>query len=462
VTTNGSNGSPDLRASRRAKARYDAPKLDRLPPHSPEAEQGVLGCIFLSPNDCLAECASRFKDETVFYDLRHQTIYQTLIELAEADIGIDIIMVQQHLKERQMLEQVGGVVYLASLPDMVPSAANLLYYVEIVLEKDMLRRMIHTCTDIVGRVYEHEGEAEQLVDEFEREALTIRSNTTSTIMDAPKLVRNAIDSIEKMHARGGVISGMETGFLDLDKLTDGMHGGEMIVVSGFTSTGKTSLAMNIAEHVAVDLRKPVGVFSLEMSADQLGQRMLCSRARVNLRNIREGYMAERDFPKLTGSAGKINMGTLWVCDDTEQTVGQLRAKARRMRQQFNIELWIVDYLQLLTHPSARRGDTQEQEMDAIGKALKFMAREFNAPVIVISQLNDEGKLSRCRAIGHHADVLLKLRFEEKADRSEPIWPMVLGIEKQRNGPTGDVRLTFIRDFTRFESAAKVSDEDYKS
>jgi replicative DNA helicase len=220
--------------------------------------------------------------------------------------------------------------------------------------------------------------------------------------------------------------------------------------------------MNIAEHVAVDLRKPVGVFSLEMSADQLGQRMLCSRARVNLRNIREGYMAERDFPKLTGSAGKINMGTLWVCDDTEQTVGQLRAKARRMRQQFNIELWIVDYLQLLTHPSARRGDTQEQEMDAIGKALKFMAREFNAPVIVISQLNDEGKLSRCRAIGHHADVLLKLRFEENADRSEPVWPMVLGIEKQRNGPTGDVRLTFIRDFTRFESAAKVSDEDYKS
>jgi replicative DNA helicase len=471
---------PDLKRTPRRKAPpANATKLDRLPPHSPEAEQGVLGCVLLSPNDCMGQCIERFKQGTeVFYDLRHQTIFSTLVEMYDGREAIDVITLQQQLKNKQLLEEVGGIAYLAALPDTVPSAANLSYYLDIVLEKYLLRKMIHTCTEVVGRVYDYEGEVDALLDEVERDILRISESRvqtqTATIKD---LVKRAITTIEDFHQRQGMLTGVGTGFTDLDKMTSGLHGGEMVVIAARPSMGKTSLAMNIAEYVAIEQRLPVGVFSLEMTSESLGLRMLCSRSRVNLRNVREGFLAERDFPKLTGSAGKLANAPLFIDDSSALSILQLRAKARRMWQQYGIKLFVVDYLQLL-HSTARRAENRQQEIADISSGIKSLAKELNVPVIVLSQLNREierekgrpPRLSDLResgAIEQDADVV-GLLYKPKAGSDdeesggaaeEDAVPTNLLIAKQRNGPTGDVNLMFLKSYTRFESAAKVSAED---
>jgi replicative DNA helicase len=473
----GAGAPPDLKRARRRKAAApDGAKVDRLPPHSPEAEQGVLGCVLLSPNDCMGECIEKFKaGADAFYDLRHQTIFSALAEMYDSREAIDVITLQQRLKNKQLLEEVGGLTYLASLPDIVPSSANLSYYLDIVQEKYLLRKMIHTCTEVVSRVYDYEGQVETLMDEIERDILRISESRvqgqTSTIKD---LVKKAISTIEDFHQRQGVLTGVGTGFADLDKLTSGLHAGEMIVIAARPSMGKTSLAMNIAEHVAIDLRLPVGVFSLEMTADSLVLRMLCSRSRVNLRNVRDGFLAERDFPKLTGAAGKLAGAPLFIDDSSALSILQLRAKARRMFQQYAIKLFVVDYLQLL-HSTARRAENRQQEIADISSGIKALAKELKVPIIVLSQLNRElereknrkPRLSDLResgAIEQDADVVGLLykpssEDEEGGGPEEDAVPLNLLLAKQRNGPTGDVSLTFLKPYTRFESAAKVSDED---
>jgi replicative DNA helicase len=268
----------------------------------------VLGCVLLSPNDCMGVCIEKFRrGSEVFYDLRHQQIFDLIAEMYDQKNAIDLITVQQRLKDHNQLEAIGGITYLAALLDGVPSAANLDYYIEIVREKYLLRKMIQTCTGVVARVYEHEGAVDSLLDEVERDVLRISEErveaSSRTIKD---LVHKAINTIEDFHQRQGMLTGVGTGFADFDKMTSGLHNGEMIVIAARPSMGKTSLAMNIAEHVAIDLRLPVGVFSLEMTAESLVLRLLCSRARVNLRNIREGFLAERDFPadRSGGQAGR--------------------------------------------------------------------------------------------------------------------------------------------------------------
>ncbi|HKI69907.1 MAG TPA: replicative DNA helicase, partial [Verrucomicrobiae bacterium] len=348
--TENTGAATDLKRARRRKAvTSDAAKVDRLPPHSPEAEQGVLGCVMLSPNECMGECIQKLKaGPDVFYDLRHQTIFSALVEMYDAREAIDVITLQQRLKDKQLLEQVGGIGALASLPDAVPSAANLEYYLNIVQEKYLLRKMIHTCTEVVGRVYDYEGEVDALMDEVERDILRISEarvqGQTETIKE---LVKKAINKVEDFHQRQGMLTGVATGFTDFDKMSSGLHAGEMIVIAARPSMGKTSLAMNVAEHVAIEQRLPVGVFSLEMTAESLVLRMLCSRSRVNLRNVREGFLAERDFPKLTGAAGKLANAPLFIDDTAGLSILQLRAKARRMAQQYGIKLFVIDYLQLL-------------------------------------------------------------------------------------------------------------------
>ena len=475
----GAGGTVDLKRSRRRKTPLaDTTKIDRLPPHSPEAEQGVLGCVLLSPNECMGQSIEKLKTGAeVFYDLRHQTIFAALAEMYDAREAIDVITLQQRLKNKQLLEEVGGITYLASLPDAVPSSANLSYYLDIVQEKYLLRKMIHTCTDVVSRVYEFEGEVDALMDEVERDILRISESRvqsqTSTIKD---LVKKAINTIEDFHQRQGMLTGVGTGFTDLDKMTSGFHAGEMIVIAARPSMGKTSLAMNIAEHVSLDLRLPVGVFSLEMTSESLVLRMLCSRSRVNLRNVRDGFLAERDFPKLTGAAGKLANAPLFIDDTSGLSILQLRAKARRMHQQYDIKLFVIDYLQLL-HSTARRAENRQQEIADISNGIKSLAKELDVPVIVLSQLNRElereknrkPRLSDLResgAIEQDADVV-GLLYKPSSDEDESgvpppeedAVPVNLLIAKQRNGPTGDVNLTFLKSYTRFESAAKVSDED---
>lgn len=473
-------GAPDLKKTRRRKTTAaEALRTDRLPPHAPEAEQGVLGCVLLSPNECLGQCIEKLKSgPEVFYDLRHQTIYVTLVEMYDTRAAIDLITLQQRLKDKRLLDEIGGIPYLNALQDSVPSAANLAYYLEIVEEKALLRKMIHTCTEVVGRVYEHDGEVDALLDEVERDILRMsESRAEGGIVPVKSLVHKAIGQVENFFNRQGVLGGLGTGFADLDKMTDGLHGGEMIVIAARPSMGKTSLAMNIAESIVMQQRLPVGVFSLEMTADSLVLRMLCSNARVNLRNIREGFMTESDFPKLTSSAGKLSNAPLFIDDTPGLSILQLRARARRLWQQHGIKLFVVDYLQLLHSTSRRAQENRQQEIAEISSGIKALAKELNVPVIVLSQLNRElekdknrkPRLSDLRESGsieQDAD-LVGLLYKPASDDEDAApmeeqpdgIPVNLLVAKQRNGPTGDVQLTFLKPYTRFESAAKVSDDD---
>lgn len=412
----------------------------------------------------------------VFYDLRHQALFDVLAEMYDKKALIEPITLQQYLKDRNQLDPLGGMPYIAGLMNCVPSAANLEYYLEIVREKHTLRKMIQTCTTAISRVWDHQGEVDGLLDEVERDVLQISEDrvsvNTRTIKD---LVHKAINTIEDYHQRAGMLTGLGSGFPDLDKMTSGFHGGEMIVIAARPSMGKTSLAMNIAEHVAIEEKQPVGVFSLEMTSESLVLRMLCSRSRVNLRNIRDGFLAERDFPKLTGAAGKLANAPLFIDDSAGLSILQLRAKARRMYQQHGIKLFVIDYLQLLS-ASSQKIENRQQEIAQISNGIKALAKELDVPVIVLAQLNRElekdknrkPRLSDLRESGsieQDADLvgLLYKAEADKIDDDEPqqldadVVPVNLLIAKQRNGPTGDVNLTFLKSFTRYESASKVAD-----
>ncbi len=473
--------APDLKRSKARKGGgADVLKVDRLPPHSTEAEQGVLGCALISPNDSLGVCLEKLpRAEGVFYDLRHQTIFEVLVEMYDGKVPIDLITVQQKLKDRGQLDSIGGVEYLGALQDGVPSAANLGYYLEIVREKQLLRKMIVTCTDAVGRAYDYEGELDSLLDEVERDVLRIsEERVEKTSRSMKSLVHDAIGTIEKYHQGQGMLTGIPTGFSDLDKMTSGLHGGEMIVLAARPSMGKTSLAMNIVEHVVLEEKLPVAVFSLEMTAESLVLRMLCSRARVNLQSIRDGFLAERDFPRLTGAAGKMAGAPLFIDDTAGLSILQLRAKARRLSQQYGIKLFVIDYLQLL-HSTARKAENRQQEIADISNGVKALAKELKVPVIVLSQLNRDMERDKNRkprlsdlresgSIEQDADVVALLYRPSSGDEEDgppreeatgDAVPVDLLIAKQRNGPTGEVPLVFMKGYTRFESAAKVSATD---
>ena len=472
----------DLKRPRRQKnsTQRDIAAVDRLPPHDIQMEMGVLGCTLLDPNQCIGECIEKLKDDgkSAFYDLRHQTIYETLSEMFNARQPIDLITVQQNLKDRQLLEQVGGIAYLSQLQDAVPSAANLSYYLEKTREKYLLRKLIQTCSGVVGRIYDYEGDVEALLDEVEKEILHVNeSREQNEVKDVKKLVNEALVTIEHFFNRKGELSGIATGFADLDKMTDGLHGGEMIIVAARPSMGKTSLAMNIAEHVALELGLPVGVFSLEMSAASLILRMLCSLARVNMRSIRDGFMSESDFPKLMSASGRLAGAKLLIDDTAGLSILQLRARARRMHQQHGIKLFVVDYLQLLNSTARRAQENRQQEIADISSGIKALAKELNVPVIVLAQLNRELEKDKSRkprlsdlresgSIEQDADLVGLLYKPNAGDEDADAAPeesdglaVNLLIAKQRNGPTGDVNLTFLKPYTRFENASKVSDVD---
>lgn len=443
---------------------------DRLPPFDNDAEQGVLGCCLLAPVDSIPLCVNRLQRKEAFYDLRHQVIFEALVEMQDERQAIDLITVRNWLKNKNTLEDSGGIPYIDSLMDTVPSAANISYYIDIVVENFIRRQGIETCTEGASAFFDATTPVEQSLDQVEAKILKIGSDKTQEIQPIKDLVSAAIDSIEKAHQNHGTLTGLATGFADLDRMTTGLHGGEMIVIAARPSVGKTSLAMNIAEHVAINQKLPVGVFSLEMTAESLITRMICSKARVNLRNVRDGFLSERDFPKLTGAAGKIQQSKLYIDDSAGLSILQLRAKARRMHQLYGIKLFVIDYLQLLTSTN-RRAENRQQEIADISSGVKGLAKELNVPVIVLSQLNREvektggkPKISMLResgAIEQDADLvgLLYKDNDEEPEKERDVIPVNLYIAKQRNGPTGDIRLSFLKAFTRFEQAAKVDKGD---
>ncbi|MEY2511666.1 MAG: replicative helicase [Verrucomicrobiota bacterium] len=444
--------------------------IHRTLPHSIEAEQGVLGSMLISPREIIAECVEKI-NENYFYVPAHQTIYLVLVELWNGGQGIDLITFTQVLRDRNLLETVGGASAVTSLFTFVPTAANVAYYLEIVRDKYILRQIIAACTESVRRSFEEQDEVHNLLDEVEQKIFSVGEDRfKGQVLTMKDQVMEAIEAIEQLYERRGGITGIATGFAELDRMTNGLHEGEMIVIAARPSMGKTALAMNIAEHVAINEKLPVAVFSLEMSSQQLVQRLLCSRARVNLQKVRDGFLAERDFPSLTAAASKLAEAQIFIDDTASLSILELRAKARRLKAQKDIKLIVVDYLQLLRSTTRRAQDNRQLEISEISSGLKGLAKELKVPVLVLAQLNRQpeartgGKprlsdLRESGSIEQDADLVgLLVRpeiYEEDEDaRAEKAGEAELIIAKQRNGPVGEIALTFLKEFTRFEDRAR--------
>jgi replicative DNA helicase len=447
-----------------------AQDIHRTPPHSVEAEQGVLGSMLISPRDAIAEVVEKITAD-YFYVPAHQTIFNVLVDLWNAGAGIDLITFTQVLRDRNLLESVGGAAAVTNLYTFVPTAANVGYYIDIVRDKYILRSIIAAGTESVRRAYEEQDEVGNLLDEVEQRIFAVGEDRFKGQMLSMKdQVMEAIESIEKLYERKGGITGVSTGFVEFDRMTSGMHPSEMIVIAARPSMGKTALAMNIAEHVAINEKLGVGVFSLEMSSQQLVQRLLCSRARVNLQKVRDGFLGERDFPSLTAAASKLAEAKIFIDDSASLTILELRAKARRLKSQQDVQLIIVDYLQLLRSTSRRAQDNRQLEISEISAGLKGLAKELKIPLIVVAQLNRQpeqrtgGKprlsdLRESGSIEQDADLVgllvrPEIYEEDEEARAEKAGEAELIIAKQRNGPVGEIPLTFLKEFTRFEDRAR--------
>ncbi len=443
----------------------------RTLPQAIEAEKGLLCSVLLSPREVLTDCVDQIEEEA-FYSPAHGTVFRVLVEMWSANQQIDVITLTNRLRDLSLLDAVGGPGAVTELVGYVPTAANAPHYLEIVREKSLLRKMISACTSSAARCYEEQGDVPQLLDDVEREIFVIgekRFRKSAPLMRDE--VFTALENIEKMYQQRGRISGLATGFTVFDQMTDGLHPGEMIIVAARPSMGKTALAMNIVENVALNLEepKPVGVFSLEMSTQQLVQRMLCSRARVNMKKIRAGMLARAEHGKLNDAAASLSESAIFIDDTPGLTILELRAKARRLRDRHRIEMIAIDYLQLCRSTSRRGQDNRQIEISEISAGIKALAKELEIPIIVLAQLNRQpeqrggGKprmsdLRESGSLEQDADVVALLVrpevYEEDEDaRSDLSGKAELIIAKQRNGPIGEIPLTFIKEYTRFENCA---------
>jgi len=436
-------------------------------PHSPEAELGVLGCCMLDPANCINECIARLDGTSgqAFYDLRHQTIFNVMRELADELQPVDAITLRQRLKDQKRLEEVGGDAFVVSLLDTAPSASNLSYYLDIVQDKLVLRQLLEVCSTLSSLVLRGDQQAGELLELAERTIMSVRSGEYKQLPGIRALLVESMGQIEDSYHRKGAVSGIATGLRDLDRLTGGLHPGELTVVAGLSSIGKTAFAMNIAGHAVLEGKCSVGVFSLEMTATSLVTRVLCSHARVNLTRVRDGYLAEEDFTRIAAAADQIRQAHIYLDDTSDINIHQLRARARRMKQLHGIQVVIVDYLQLLDAEAQVRRENREREVNEVARGCKNMAKELNVAVIALSQVNDDGQLRESRAIGQHADnvMVLEKRKEKKEDEDKTQdhngVAVDLYVRKQRNGPTGIVPLVFLKSYTRFESVSRVAEED---
>jgi replicative DNA helicase len=449
-----------------------AREVPRSLPCSEDGEKGVLSSLLLSPKEVADSCVLRLRPDA-FYIPAHEIIYNLVLEFGEKRKPIDFISIKQALKDRNQLDEVGGPEYLSDLYNFVPTSANADYYIDIVREKYVLRRLISAYTKLSTQCYDQQAELEPLLDEAEREIFAITGEHVKTdIVPTKDLVMEAIEQIEKLYENRGSVTGLSTGFVDLDRMTMGLHPAEMIVIAARPSMGKTAFAMNIAEYVAIELSKAVAVFSLEMSSQQLVQRILCSRAKVDLQRVRNGFLSDRDFPNLTAAASQVAASKMFIDDTAGLTITELRAKARRMKSQHDIQLIVIDYLQLLRSMSRRAQDNRQLEIAEISSGIKALAKELNLPIIVIAQLNrqpdsraNQGgrpRLSDLRESGsieQDADLvglLIRAEYyaEDEEEKKESEGKAQLIVAKQRNGPIGEVPLTFLKQYTRFENRSR--------
>jgi replicative DNA helicase len=453
------------------------PDPHRLLPQAPDSEKGLLSSFLISPREIGGLCAEKRITPEWFAIPSHGLIYRRLLEMWDDNEPIDFVILTQRLRDLDELDQCGGAAFVTELFTFLPTAANAAYYIDILEEALKSRGIINVGTEFAARAYDERDNPEELLDEFEGKVLSIRSGiTVPTLGTAKQATVESLQVIEDLYSRKGSVSGLATGFADLDRLTDGMHPGEMIVIAARPSQGKTALAMNIVETVALDLEQPVGVFSLEMTRVQLVTRMLCSRARVNLARVRDGFLSDRDFPALQVAAIKVAASKLYIDDASSMSIQELRAKARRLYQQHKIKLLVIDYLQLLRSTSKRAERDRQLEVSEISAGLKGLAKELGIPLVVLCQisrkfdergLNGRPRLSDLRESGsieQDADTvsfIVRPEVYAETDEEKEILQgkAELIVAKQRNGPIGDVDLTFLKEYTRFETRAKGCDEE---
>lgn len=441
----------------------------RVPPQAIEAERAVLGAILLDRE--AVGMALQHLDESAFYRAGHRALFRVMIGLWEKKDAIDLITVSQALRREGQFDSVGGASYLAGLLDAVATSAHVEYHAKLIQEKAILRRVIETCTGLAARAYEDREEASELLDDAERLILSVSDRRLRKGFERVKLhIRSTMKKIETLYNEKKPITGLGTGFADLDHMTSGLQPGDFVVLAGRPSMGKTSLAMNIAANVAIRQKRTVGVFSLEMGMEQLLMRLLCSEARVSSQRLRTGYLRESEWPLLLSAVGQVAEAPLYIDDSGAMNVLELRAKARRLRAETDLALLVVDYLQLLR--GGGRIESRQQEISEISRSLKALAKELGVPVLALSQLSRAvearsdhrpmlSDLRESGAIEQDADLVCFVFREEhynRTDENEGQGEVIIG--KQRNGPTGTVRVAFINEYTRFENLARVDDEPF--
>jgi replicative DNA helicase len=437
----------------------------KLPPQNVEAEQSILGGILIE-NEALHKVMEILTVDD-FYRDAHQMIFNAMLDLLERGEPADLITLMNELRKLNQLDSIGGASYLASLTDSVPTAANIEYYAKIVKEKAILRKLIQTSTEIITKSYEDREDVEELLDEAEQSIFEISENRVKpSFYPIKKIVKDSFEIFQRLYEKKELVTGIPSGFKELDRMTAGFQPSDLIIVAGRPSMGKTAFCVNLAQYAAIENKIPIAIFSLEMSKEQLVIRMFCSEAHVEGNRLRTGFLNESDWPKLTIAAGNLSEAPIFIDDSPALSVLELRAKARRLKGEHGLGMLIVDYLQLMR--GRMKVESRQQEISEISRSLKALAKELNIPVIAVSQLSrkteertgNRPQLSDLResgAIEQDADLILFLYRDEVYNR-DPDNPnrgkaeIIIG--KQRNGPIGKIDLAFWDKFTTFKDLYK--------
>ncbi|MCK9265824.1 replicative DNA helicase [bacterium] len=438
---------------------------NKIPPQNLDAEKAILGCILIN-EEAKIQAFESLRPE-YFYSEVHKTIFLSICDLFEKNEKCDLITLTNQLQRKNLLEYIGDVTYLSELVEMLPTAANIDEYLKIVKDKYLLRTIIENATKIITEASGEPEEIDSFIDKAEASIFEISQHKSGKNVYALKeLVKDNVEKIEEIHDKKSFVTGIPTGFIDLDKETTGLHPADFVIVASRPSMGKTSFACNIALNINSGINKyPVLIFSLEMSKDQLVQRMLCCEAKINLKSLRQGMLSDKDMGNLLVAAGMLEEAPIFIDDTPQLNVFEVRARARRLKANEDIQLIIIDYLQLMK--SRYRSENRQQEITDISASLKALAKELDVPVIAISQLSRatehrEGRepvLSDLRESGsleQDADLVLLLFredfYKKKGEEYNGIANII--IAKQRNGPTGTIELAYLKEYTRFENLAR--------
>src|SRR5262245_60543141 len=446
--------------------------MDRTLPHNLEAEKCVLGAILIN-NQAFNQAAEVIDAQDFFRDA-HRRIFEKMVGLTDRSQPVDLVTLKDELARSGDLDEIGGPAYITALTDGVPRSANVEYYAKIVKEKSTLRRLIQSANDVLSRAYDAEEDADDLLDEAERSIFQIAEHRLRAgFVPLSALVDSGYQLIEQLQQHRGLVTGVPSGFEKLDEMTSGFQKSDLVIVAARPSMGKTSFVLNIALHCGVEAAKTVGIFSLEMSKEQLFLRMLTSEARVDAHRFRGGFLGEQDYARLVDAFAKLHEAKVYIDDTPSLGILEMRAKARRLKSEKGLDLLIVDYLQLMQ--GRGRFENRQQELAAISRAMKMLAKELNVPILALSQLSrapeargdHRPQLSDLResgALEQDADVVLFIFREdmytqdgERQPENDGTAEIIVG--KQRNGPTGVARLAFIKQYTRFENLAPGSGYD---